>query len=184
MEFQEKENIDILIEGCRKGNHNAQMQIYTLYYKAMYNTSLRILNNPTEAEDIMQDAFLLAFTKINNFIGEVSFGAWLKKIVINKSLDELRKRKAFFEDVDSVVVMTTDDEENLDELHANVELIKQGIKDLPEGYRIIMSLYLIEGYDHEEIGEILMISPSTSRSQYTRAKKKLREMIVSKVKIA
>src|SRR5512133_2775785 len=90
-----------LIDGCKAGDQKAQFQIYKLYYKAMYNTSLRIVNDTMEAEDIMQESFLSAFEKIETYSGTVSFGAWLKKIVINRSLDALNKRKAVFEDIDS-----------------------------------------------------------------------------------
>jgi len=90
-----------LIDGCRSGDQKAQFQVYKLYYKAMFNTSLRIVNNDMEAEDVMQEAFLSAFEKINTYSGTVSFGAWLKRIVVNRSLDCLGKRKAIFEDIES-----------------------------------------------------------------------------------
>ena len=91
-----------LIEACKKGEQKAQFEIYKLYAKSMYNVAYRFLNNSTEAEDIIQEAFLKAFQKLNSFSGDVSFGAWLKKIVINASLDELRKKKLVFEDIDNV----------------------------------------------------------------------------------
>ncbi|MBN2682755.1 MAG: sigma-70 family RNA polymerase sigma factor [Bacteroidales bacterium] len=176
MEIQFLNGHDKLIEKLAKGDRKAQMELYKMYYKAMFNTSLRILNNSFEAEDIMQEAFLTAFTRINEYQGKVSFGAWLKKIVINKSLDELKKKKPFFEDVEKIPQFSTEEPENLEEnVSYKIEMIKAAIKNLADGYRIILSLYLLEGYDHEEIGEILSISPSTSRSQFTRAKRKLKE---------
>ncbi len=165
-----------LLDGCKEGDQKAQFQIYKLYYKAMYNTSLRIVNDTMEAEDIMQESFLSAFEKIETYSGTVSFGAWLKKIVINRSLDALGKRKAVFEDIDSHVgIRDESPEENIrnEEVDVRVEEVKEAIEKLPDGYRVILSLYLLEGYDHDEIAEILNISSSTSRSQLSRAKQKL-----------
>jgi len=165
-----------LIDGCRDGDQKAQFQVYKLYYKAMYNTSLRIVNDSMEAEDVMQEAFLSAFEKINTYSGTVSFGAWLKRIVVNRSLDVLGRRKAIFEELDGHNGIRDDsieDAEYREETETRVEEVKAAIERLPEGYRVILSLYLIEGYDHDEIAEMLKISSSTSRSQPSRAKQKL-----------
>ena len=165
-----------LLDGCKTGDQKAQFKIYKLYYKAMYNTSLRIVNDTMEAEDIMQESFLSAFEKIDTYSGTVSFGAWLKRIVINRSLDNLSKRKAIFEDIELHVGIrdeSSDDIVRKEELDIKVEEEKEAINRLPDGYRIILSLYLLEGYDHDEIAEILNISSSTSRSQLSRAKQKL-----------
>ena len=165
-----------LIDGCLAGDQKAQFQIYKLYYKAMFNTSLRIVSDNMEAEDIMQEAFLSAFEKIDTYSGTVSFGAWLKKIVINRSLDTLSKKKAVFEDIEShtgISDQSNEDSSRYEEIDLKVEEVKRAIERLPDGYRIILSLYLLEGYDHDEIAEILSISSSTSRSQLSRAKQKL-----------
>jgi len=165
-----------LLDGCKTGDQKAQFKIYKLYYKAMYNTSLRIVNDTMEAEDIMQEAFLSAFEKIETYSGTVSFGAWLKRIVINRSLDALSRRKAIFEDIELHVGIrdeNSDDAVRKEELDIKVGEVKEAIDRLPDGYRIILSLYLLEGYDHDEIAEILNISSSTSRSQLSRAKQKL-----------
>lgn len=165
-----------LLDGCKIGDQKAQFQIYKLYYKAMYNTSLRIVNDTMEAEDIMQEAFLSAFEKIDTYSGTVSFGAWLKKIVVNRSLDALSKRKGIFEDIESHTGIKDESGDELarnEEMDIKVEEIKDAIERLPDGYRIILSLYLLEGYDHDEIAEILSISSSTSRSQLSRARQKL-----------
>jgi RNA polymerase sigma-70 factor (ECF subfamily) len=175
-----------LIDGCRDGDQKAQFQVYKLYYKAMYNTSLRIVNDSMEAEDVMQEAFLSAFEKINTYSGTVSFGAWLKRIVVNRSLDVLGRRKAIFEELDGHDGIRDDsieDAEYKEETETRVEEVKAAIERLPEGYRVILSLYLIEGYDHDEIAEMLNISSSTSRSQLSRAKQKLvSEMKKGKIK--
>ena len=141
----------------------------------MYSVCMRIINNETEAEDVMQEAFLKAFTKIDTYKGEVSFGAWLKKIVINRSLDYLKKRKVRFEEINEKTNKIIDYQMETKEV--NVKVIKDAIQKLPDGYRVVLSLYLIEGYDHEEISEILGISNSNSRTQYLRAKNKLREIL-------
>jgi RNA polymerase sigma-70 factor (ECF subfamily) len=176
-----------LIDGCKLGDQKSQFQIYKLYYKAMYNTSLRIVNDTMEAEDIMQEAFLSAFEKINTYTGTVSFGAWLKKIVVNRSLDLLDKRKEIFEDIElhTEIKDETDNETTInEELDVKVEEIKQAIEALPNGYRVILSLYLLEGYDHDEIAEIMSITNSASRSQLTRAKQKLISDLNEKRRIA
>jgi len=167
-----------LIDACRQGNAKAQFEIYKLYYKAMYNSCLRILNNTQEAEDVMQEAFLSAFDKINSYKGEVSFGAWLKRIVVNKALDYLKKNKIDCLPIDDKIHQLSEEEiENNEFTTNNIDLIKQTMEQLPSGYRIVLNLYLIEAYDHEEIAEILNISASTSRSQYNRAKKKLIQLL-------
>lgn len=164
-----------LIDQCREGSSQAQFRLYKLYYKPMYSICLRIINNETEAEDVMQEAFLNAFKKIDTYKGEVSFGAWLKRIVINRSLDVLKKRKVKFDEINEKTNQIADYQMEIKEV--NVQLIKDAIQKLPDGYRVVLSLYLIEGFDHEEISEILGISNSNSRTQYLRAKNKLRELL-------
>jgi RNA polymerase sigma factor (sigma-70 family) len=167
-----------LIEACKRGDQKAQFEIYRLYHAAMYNTTLRIVGDPDDAEDVMQEAFLKAFLKLRTYRGEVSFGAWLKRIVVNKSLDFLRLKKERIS-LDEV----SEPEEPIDEAPTILEVaypadtLKKAIYALPEGYRIVLSLILLEGYDHEEVSEILQISNATSRTQYHRAKKKLIELL-------
>ena len=175
-----------LLDGCKNGDQKAQFQIYKLYYKAMYNTSLRIVSDTMEAEDIMQESFLAAFEKIDTYSGTVSFGAWLKKIVVNRSLDALNKKKLILEDIESHIDIrdeSGDDSARYEELNSRVEEVKEAIERLPDGYRVILSLYLLEGYDHDEIAEILSINSSTSRSQLSRAKQKLIGELKGKGKI-
>ncbi len=171
-----------LINACRKGDRKAQFELYKQYSKAMYNTSFRILKDTAEAEDVVQEGFLKAFQNIGSYSGNVSFGAWLKKIIINASLDAMRKRKLEFEKIDDLKVQVfeqeTADDEN--EIEYQVEQVKNAIYSLPDGYRIVLSLYLLEGYDHDEISEILGITASTSRSQLVRARKKLLELLYDK----
>jgi len=141
----------------------------------MYNVCLRLIGNEVEAEDVMQEAFLKAFTKIDTYEGKVSFGAWLKKIVINRSLDQLKKRKLKFEELNEKIPDEEPPKLEVSEIH--MDQLKRAINHLPDGYRVVLSLYLLEGYDHEEISEILGITNVSSRSQFLRAKLKLREML-------
>lgn len=178
MEKQYQNIHEILIDLCKKGDQKAQFQVYRLYYKNMYNVCLRIVNEEAEAEDILQESFLKAFKKIDTFRGEVSFGAWLKKIVVNRSLDYLKKRKVKFQEVTTGTIQLADVSE--DYVEVDIEGIRKAISSLPDNYRTILSLHLIEGYDHEEISQILNISNAASRTQYSRAKTKLKELLKGK----
>ena len=165
----------VLIDKCRENDRKAQFEIYKLYYKAMYNTALRIINNREDAEDVMQEAFLDAFRKIDSYTGEATFGAWLKRIVINKSLDALKRRKETFS-IDQEETQLADKdmmEDPVEILSLKVEKIREAILELPDQYRIILSLHLLEGYDHEEIAEILDIQYGTVRTRYSRSRQKL-----------
>lgn len=166
-----------LIDDCKRGSRDAQFRLYKIYYKSMYNTSLRMVANAADAEDIMQEAFLSAFSKLDSYEGKVSFGAWLKKIVINRSLDYLKKRRVKFEEIDERLA---DEELNpmMEIREVNMEKLKKAVMQLPEGYRVVLSLYLLEGYDHDEISQILDISAVASRTQLLRAKRKLRDILV------
>jgi RNA polymerase sigma-70 factor (ECF subfamily) len=144
----------------------------------MYSVSLRIVNNDVEAEDVMQEAFLSAFKKIKTYKGEVSFGAWLKKIVVNRSLDYLKKRKVQLEEINDRTTEMPDYQ--METADVDIQAIKSAIQQLPDGYRVVLSLYLIEGYDHDEISQILGISNSSSRTQLLRAKNKLKELLKGK----
>lgn len=170
---------DDLVEKCKKGDSRSYQTLYQQYAKAMYNTSLRILNNSSDAEDVLQEAFMDAFRYLNDFNYKSTFGAWLKRIVINKSINILRKHKADLVDIDTTSVAEVASDETLDEenIQLKVEEIKRAVKLLPNGYRTVLTLYLFEGYDHEEIADIMRISESTVRTQYHRAKHKLLHII-------
>ena len=176
---ENNQHINQLLIRCKKGDNAAQMQIYRAYYKAMYNTSLRILKDEFEAEDMMQEAFLTAFTKLDSFIGEVTFGAWLKRIVINKSLTQLKKNnkyKSIKMDVFADASTTTEAPINYTKLQASK--ILETLNSLKDNYRIVLNLNLIEGYDYEEIAEILSITNENVRTTVSRAKKKLKQLLV------
>jgi RNA polymerase sigma factor (sigma-70 family) len=165
-----------LIHRCRQGDREACFQLYRLYSKAMYNVGFRITGDEDEAQDVLQESFISAFRNLDKYRGDAAFGAWLKRIVINKAVNALnKKRHERIPDEEEWDVPETENEVPYDVL--TVDRVRNGIDQLPDGYRSVLSLYLIEGYDHEEIGEILGISESTSKSQLNRAKAKLRELL-------
>lgn len=166
-----------LVEQCKAGHSSSQYKLYSCYVDAMYNVGLRFLGNKEDAEDIVQDSFVDAFKNLNNFKYESSFGAWLKRIVINKSINHLKAKRIPIVPMDSHDFYLSNDEEKLEFDIVDLKKVKVGIAQLPHGYKQIINLYLIEGYDHVEIAEILGISTNTSKSQYHRAKKKLIDLI-------
>ena len=168
-----------LIEKSKAGNSKAQQQLYLQYAKAMYNICRRMTNNNTEAEDILQDAFSDAFYRLESFRYESTFGAWLKRIVINHCINHLKKRKADLLPMNDLSMFDNRQEEiqEDEDTKFNAARILKAFEQLPQGYRVIFSLYLLEGYDHTEISEILGISESTSKSQFLRAKQKIRDLL-------
>jgi RNA polymerase sigma-70 factor (ECF subfamily) len=174
---QPNQNINQLLQRCEIGEQSAQLEIYKRYYRAMYNTALRILKNSFDAEDMMQESFLIAFTKLSTFKGEVTFGSWLKRIVINKCLTQLRKNKRF-EEVKLEVTRNQDSEnEDVDYSSIKSETVLESLNQLKDNYRIALTLNLIEGYDYEEISEIMNISYQNSRTTVSRAKNKMRKLL-------
>jgi RNA polymerase sigma-70 factor (ECF subfamily) len=172
---------DQLIANCRNGDRDAHYQLYKLYSKAMFNAAYRITRSEPDAEDVLQEAFISAFRNLDKYRGDATFGAWLKRIVVNKAINALNKNRheTLPDDDDeqwdvAEEVTTTEYREGL-----TVERVKQGIEKLPDGYRTVLSLYLLEGYDHQEIGQIMGISESTSKSQLNRARTKLKEILNS-----
>lgn len=171
-----------LVVECKQGSKKAHYELYQLYSKAMLNTAFRIVNNLDEAQDVLQEAFLDAFARINDFRQETTFGLWLKQIVVHRSINLLRKRKMDLVSIDDEQVenLADDDFDDDDDLQYKVAQVKEAMKLLPESYRVVLSLYLLEGYDHEEIGQILSINENTSRTQFLRAKRKLIEILKQK----
>jgi len=134
-------------------------------------------NNYAEAEDLLQESFAEAFLKLDSFRYESSFGAWIKRIVVNKCINHLKKRRAQLVFTDTVPENTYENDDNVDSSHLDVKRIHKAMEQLPDGYRVIFSLYLIEGYDHSEIAQILNISESTSKSQFSRAKQRIKDIL-------
>lgn len=161
------------------GNSLAMKELYRLYSKSMFNICCRMMNNTTDAEDMLQEIFIEAFSRLNTFRFESTFGAWLKRITINKCINELRRRKVQLEYRDQPFSEEVADEVEPDNTYSelSVERIKHAMGLLPDGYRVVFSLYMLEGYDHEEIACILGISESTSKTQLMRARKKIVEIM-------
>jgi len=171
-----------VIESCIRGDVRAQYQLYSLYSKAMYNICLRMTGQQEEAEDMLQESFSYAFSKLGSFRFESSFGAWLKRIVVNTCINHLKKRRVdlvYTETSNDPAPSSADDQVDYGEIRFKVDSVMKAMELLPQGYRVVFSLYLIEGYDHAEISEILGITESTSKSQFLRAKKKLKEILES-----
>ncbi|MFD0991607.1 RNA polymerase sigma factor [Tenacibaculum geojense] len=168
-----------LIQKCKKHNEKAQLQLYKAYCNAMYAVACRYMKDSVLAEDVMQDAFVKAFKSIHTYKEEVAFGAWLKRIVINTCIDELKKNKPVLVAINEEVITDEVLEDNswqVDEA-VTVSMIKKAIDNLPPKYSVVLNLYLIEGYDHNEIAEIINITPVTSRTQLLRGKKIIKETL-------
>lgn len=167
-----------IIEKSKSGDSAAQYRLYSLYAKAMFNIAYRMMNNKEEAEDMLQESFTDAFARLNSFRYESGFGSWMKRIVINHCLNEIKRRKAdlqFFDDMSLFDHKANDDDGY--ETGLCVENVRKAMEFLPYGSKMIFSLYLLEGYDHTEIAQILKISESNSKSQYMRAKQKIKEVL-------
>ncbi|WP_106147324.1 RNA polymerase sigma factor [Flagellimonas meridianipacifica] len=178
----QNEHTDALLQACLKGKQSAQMEIYNRYYKAMYNTAFRIVKDTAEAEDVMQESFLNAFTKLHTFKGDVTFGAWLKRIVINNSIYHYKKQqKARSTNLDEVMYKVEDyDEVALNDngyTELKAQKVMETMKSLKDNYRVSLTLHLIEGYDYEEISEIMNISYANCRTTISRAKESLRKKL-------
>ena len=166
-----------IIEQCKNNNSKAQMQLYNLYCKAMFLVAHRYVKDRFLAEDVMQDAFIKAFKNIENYKNEVAFGAWLKRIVINQSIDQLKKNKLELVSINEEVISKPDENDWSVESDISVEGIVEEINNLKEKYRLVLTLYLIEGLDHQEISEVLQITENTSRTHLLRGKKILKEQL-------
>jgi len=168
---------DDLIARCRQGDRDAYYRLYKLYSRSMYSISFRITGREEDAEDALQEAFISAFKNLGNYRADATFGAWLKRIVVNKSINLLKKRKHEWMPEDEQWDVAEEETQVDYREELTVSRVKKAIEELPDGYRTVLSLYLLEGYDHQEIAEIMGISESTSKSQLNRAKGKLREKL-------
>ncbi|TXE19579.1 RNA polymerase sigma factor [Psychroserpens burtonensis] len=175
------QNIEQLLQLCKSGNQHAQMEVYNRYYKAMYNTSFRIVKDSFEAEDIMQDSFLTAFTKLDSLKEIKTFSSWLKRIVINNSIYHYKKNNKYQEIALDDVLYKVEDTSGIPEdykiKNIRVNQVLESIKKLKDNYQTCLTLHLIEGYDYEEICEIMDISAANCRTMISRAKDSLRKKL-------
>ena len=171
--------IDI-IEQCKLNNRKAQLQLYNQYCDGMFVVAKRFVKDTLEAEDIVQESFIKAFLKLHQYKAEVTFGAWLKRIVINKSIDLLKSKKQQMLELDEVhlkVVDSSYEDEWLVDDAITLDEVKNAISELPDKYKYVVMMFLVEGYDHQEIAEVLNITEVASRTQLSRGKAKLKEIL-------
>tara|TARA_R110002049_G_scaffold79644_3_gene202745 strand:+ start:1347 stop:1937 length:591 start_codon:yes stop_codon:yes gene_type:complete len=168
----------LLVEQCKDNNPKAQMALYKQYCEGMFIVAQRYMKDTAAAEDAMQEAFIKAFQKISQFKGDVTFGAWLKRIVINTCLDAIKARKLDVQDLNEETLHIADDDTDWEvDDEVTAAEICDAIEALPENYKMVVKLYLMEGYDHEEISGILSISENVSRTNLHRGKVKLKETL-------
>ncbi|RHJ80027.1 RNA polymerase sigma factor [Parabacteroides sp. AM08-6] len=168
-----------LIEGCRKGSRSAQLALYKQFARRLYVACLRIVGNAPEAEEAMQDAFLKVFTRLDQYHDGQCFEAWMHRIAVHTAIDYVRRQTPEAEELSDNYIEPVTDEIDEETIRYSVDQVKKACCQLPAGYRVILSLYLFEGYDMEEIASILQIKPPSVRSQYLRAKRKLLDIIAA-----
>ncbi len=169
-----------IIEKCKQNNRKAQLQLYNQYCDGMFVVANRFVKDTLEAEDIVQEAFIKAFAKLHQYKAEVTFGAWLKRIVINKCIDLLKSKKQQLLELDEVhlkVVDSSYEDEWLVDDAITLDEVKDAISKLSDKYKYVVMMFLIEGYDHQEIAEVLNITEVASRTQLSRGKAKLKELL-------
>ncbi|NJC27523.1 RNA polymerase sigma factor [Neolewinella antarctica] len=173
-----------LVLGCQQKDRKCQRELYGHYAKPMYNICLRMLKHSHDAEDVMQVAFVDIFRKIDTFNFDASISAWIKRIIVNRCIDHLKKRRLLTTDYDArqhdIASEEPDPAPAFSAQNMTVDRVRKGMMQLSEGYRVVLSLYIFEGYDHEEISHILGISVGTSKSQFSRAKKRLAQILNNK----
>ncbi len=167
-----------LVERCRLGERQAQFELYKLYNRAMYNVCLRMLSHEHDAEDVLQLSFVQVFKKLDSFRFESSIGAWIKRIVVNNCINHLKRRKVAFEEWDAKHDPILENEPPSPP-GMTVDRVKRAMAKLPDGYKAVFSMYALEGYDHQEIASILGVTEATSKSQYCRARKKLKDILIA-----
>lgn len=172
--------IDV-VEQCKANNRQAQMQLYKQYCEGMFCVAMRYLKNGADAEDVVQESFIKAFQKLHQFKGEVTFGAWLKRIVINKSIDFLKAKKQQTVALDENYLQVSEDEDWTIENDITLDQVKSAIAKLPDKYRYVVMMFLIEGFDHREIAQVLQLTETTSRTRLLRGKAYLKELLKDKV---
>ena len=176
-------DIHNLVERCKENNRLAQKKVYEYYYGKMMGVALRYINDRDAASDVVQDGFIKAFSKIKNYTSTGSFEGWLRRIISNTAIDQLRKNKkeTFLQNEENI---EAEDEIQEESIYQNINMseIVDAVSELSNGYRSVFNLYVMEGYTHQEIGEILGISTGTSKSNYSKAKKKLKSILINKIK--
>lgn len=168
---------NIILKGCLKGDRNAQKALYEKYKVPMFRVCLRYAQSRQEAEDMLQDGFIKVFSDLHQFRSDGALGGWIRRVMVNIALMQIRKRKNLFSsiEIEQVADDFTTDENIFAEM--NAKALTRLIQKLPPGYRVVFNMYVVEGYPHKEIAEKLNISINTSKSQLSKAKAMLRKML-------
>lgn len=166
-----------LVEKCKANDRQAQLKLYRQYCDGMFGVAMRFLKNADDAEDVLQESFIKAFQRIHQFKGEVTFGAWLKRIVVNGCIDFLKSKHQRTEELDENYMHVAEEDDWSVEESISLEQVKTAIEELPGKYRYVVQLFLVEGYDHSEISQILGISDTASRTRLLRGKAQLKEKL-------
>jgi len=170
-----------LINRSQEGDRKAQSELYKLYAAAMYNICRRMMGDEEEAKDALQDAFVTVFLNINKLKVEATFSAWVKRIVVNQCINALKKKTLLTHSLDDEHEKILEDEEQEAFSEYSIPEVMTAIGQISEGCRTVFNLYLFEGYDHKEIGQILSISESASKAQYSKAKSKIRKILINRL---
>lgn len=166
-----------LVQQCKENNRKAQLKLYKKYCNGMFCVAMRFLKNEVDAEDVLQESFVKAFQKIHQFKGEVTFGSWLKKIVVNKSIDFLKAKKERMVQLDESYMQIAEDDDWLVDDEVSADEVIEAMELLPEKYKYVLQLFLVEGYDHSEISQILKIPETTCRTRLLRGKGMLKDIL-------
>ena len=166
-----------ILEKCKANDRSAQLKLYRQYCDGMYCVAMRFLKNADDAEDVLQEAFIKAFQKMHQYKGEVTFGAWLKRIVVNKCIDFLKSRNEQNISLDESYIRCVDEEDWTVEEHIEIDEVKTAIEQLSDKYKYVVMMYLVEGFDHQEISEVLKISETACRTRLLRGKGQLKELL-------
>lgn len=169
-----------VVEKCKANDRKSQLKLYRQYCDGMFIVAMRFLESTDDAEDVLQDSFVNAFQKIHQYSGDVTFGAWLKRIVVNKCIDFLKSKKQELVPLDEGYMQPVVDEDWSIEEEINIEAVKRVIQNLPEKYKYVVLMYLVEGFDHHEISQVLEITEVTSRTRLLRGKAYLKSALIKK----
>jgi len=172
-----------LINHCKRGDIKSYELLYNRYSRAMYHTCLRMVINVADAEDLLQDAFMEAFTNLNKLKNIDAFAGWLKRTVINKSLNHLKKNKNTWLEIDEAELDNLPDDGSIDEdaFRQKVDAVTEALNLLPDKYRVVINLHVFEGMSFEEIARVLEVPSSTTRSQYLRGRQRILNSIAHKI---
>lgn len=173
------DKLKYIVEGCRNGKARQQEELFNTYSPVLYGICCRYISDKDDAEDVLQEAFIKIFLNIKQYKESGSFEGWMKKITVNSALYFLKhKKKLRFETTHSEE-LSAGEEESYNDLYqeSDEQFLVERIQKLPVGYRTVLNLYLVEQFSHKEIAEQLNIKESTSRSQYTKARRQLLELI-------